>query len=606
MTKKRAFLLSFFLISCLSGAQDTILPLAEVRISDRQLRAFSRSKNMIVLNDSILKENQSSLTSLLNFNSTVYFKEQGYGMVSSPSFRGTTAQQTAVVWNGININSQLNGQTDFNTVLSDGFGSVTVRPGGGSVVYGSSAVGGTVHLDNELRFGKAEKAELRTEYGSFNTLGLKYGVAVSNATWSGTFSVSRNRSDNDYKWFTGGKNENGQFYNTGINAAIGYKIGEKQQVTVYGQLFDGERHFSLINPSDSRTKYKDFNTRSMVEWALYGRWTAKVRTAYLTEKYEYYPEIASESHTFGTVRTLIAKADISYDVSDRMALNALADVTRSRGDGSDIRREARTVGSGAVLLRHRPVRRWEYEIGARTEVTDAYGSPFLFSAGNRLQITDNYRLKANVSRNFRIPTFNDLYWTGAGNTELHPETALQYDIGNEWQGKGYRFTLTGFQGKIRDMIRWVPSSGGIFRPENVDRVETRGVEVTGHYETALGKHRLAFDGTYSYTESKNEATGRQLIYVPYHKATASVGYGWKAYRLTLQHLFTGEIYMQSDNDPNRILDAYNVTNLLASAKIGTHLDLGVRVNNLFDSRYASVEGRPMPLRHYSMNITLIY
>ena len=80
------------------------------------------------------------------------FKENGLGMVSSPSFRGTTAQQTAVIWNGININSQLNGQTDFNTITTRDYTSITVRSGGGSSIYGSSAIGGSIHLNNELTF----------------------------------------------------------------------------------------------------------------------------------------------------------------------------------------------------------------------------------------------------------------------------------------------------------------------------------------------------------------------------------------------------------------------------------------------------------------------
>jgi iron complex outermembrane receptor protein len=69
----------------------------------------------------------ASLTALLLANTAVYFKENGPGMVSSPSFRGTSAQQTAVIWNGLNINSQLNGQTDFSTVNARDFNQVSVR-----------------------------------------------------------------------------------------------------------------------------------------------------------------------------------------------------------------------------------------------------------------------------------------------------------------------------------------------------------------------------------------------------------------------------------------------------------------------------------------------
>ncbi|MBQ0740765.1 Plug domain-containing protein, partial [Aquimarina celericrescens] len=89
-------------------------------------------------------------------------------MVSSPSFRGTTAQQTAVVWNGFNINSQFNGQTDFNTLLVDGFDELSVRPGGGSVIYGTGAIGGSIHLKNELKFNGETNVNLSARAGSFS------------------------------------------------------------------------------------------------------------------------------------------------------------------------------------------------------------------------------------------------------------------------------------------------------------------------------------------------------------------------------------------------------------------------------------------------------
>jgi iron complex outermembrane receptor protein len=150
MTLKSIFI-SLLLLLCLQvSAQNDTIVLEEVLVSDTQLRDFSDSQSILELNDSIIERSGSSLTSLLQYNSVIYFKENGLGMVSSPSFRGTTAQQTAVVWNGININSQLNGQTDFNVINAGDFNSITVKAGGGSVAYGSSAIGGSIHLDNNL------------------------------------------------------------------------------------------------------------------------------------------------------------------------------------------------------------------------------------------------------------------------------------------------------------------------------------------------------------------------------------------------------------------------------------------------------------------------
>ena len=146
------FVLPFF--RHLSAQESPIWELEEVIVSDSRLKRYTEGHKLKILRDSTLQRNGVFLTSLLAFNSNIYFKENGFGMVSSPAFRGTNASHTAVVWNGININSQLNGQVDFNTINPFNYSSVAIRSGGGSVQFGSGAIGGSVHLNNDLRFEK--------------------------------------------------------------------------------------------------------------------------------------------------------------------------------------------------------------------------------------------------------------------------------------------------------------------------------------------------------------------------------------------------------------------------------------------------------------------
>src|SRR5690625_885590 len=146
--------------------------LGTVYLADNKLDEFSVGQTLTRLSDSTLLHSVPSLTQLLEFHTPIYFKENGRGMVYSPSFRGTTASQTAVMWNGININSDFNGQTDFNTINSGVYDNIKVRAGGGSVIYGSGAVGGTVHLNTNLQYGNAFENRLHLGYGSYNTTDL--------------------------------------------------------------------------------------------------------------------------------------------------------------------------------------------------------------------------------------------------------------------------------------------------------------------------------------------------------------------------------------------------------------------------------------------------
>ena len=173
--------IAIFLCTASAFAQlDSIQQLPEVMLTDSKLVHFSKGFKLEKLEDSIVERNAGSLTEMLRYNSTIYFKENGFGMVSSPSFRGTNAAQTAVVWNGININSVFTGQTDFNVISPLNYDEISIRSGGGGVQYGSGAVGGSIHLNNSFSFEKMDITKVGLRYGSFATFG---GNANTTQTW---------------------------------------------------------------------------------------------------------------------------------------------------------------------------------------------------------------------------------------------------------------------------------------------------------------------------------------------------------------------------------------------------------------------------------------
>lgn len=608
MTFKKLYLFLLFSICQSALAQhDSIHHLEVVEISDLQLKNYSDSQSVLKLSDSIINKNQASLTSLLNYNTVIYFKENGLGMVSSPSFRGTTAQQTAVIWNGININSQLNGQTDFNTITTRDFNSISVRAGGGSSIYGSSAIGGSIHLNNTVKFEDHFSNSLRLNYGSFNTFGGNYKLDASDGKFSAQVSISRNSSDNDYDYVdSDDKNLNGQYYNTSMNAAIGYKINDNNFLKLYSYVFDGERHFSLIFPSEIKTKYQDLNTRNLLEWdSFFGRFVSKVKVGALSEKYKYFDNIDSESYTFGEVKTYIGKYDLAFQATDAIQLNAILDYTQNKGKGSDIKNEQRNIGSASLLLKHNLTKKFLYEASLRKEFTNNYKSPLLFSLGMSWKAADFYTLKLNGSKNFRVPTFNDLYWQPGGNENLKPESSYQAELGNEFRFNTFKITLTGYYIDIKDMLRWIPN-GSNWSPQNTNKVRTYGGEAIISWSKNFGNHHVMLNGTYGYTVSEDMEKKKQLIYVPYHKATSSLSYSWKKLSADYQLLYNGEVFTRSDNNSRYNIDAYLVSNAYLHYDFGKKNSciLGFQVLNLLDEKYASVESRYLPGRNFNMYLTL--
>src|SRR5699024_1443898 len=140
----------------------------------------------------------------------------------------TNASQTAVIWNGININSIFTGQTDFNIISPLGYDDISIRSGGGGVQYGSGAIGGSVHLNNSVSFDKPSETAVGLQYGSFETFS---GQAETTQVWKNYYlnaGVYFINSKNDYDYIgKNKKNEHGEFtrFTAKMNQAAKLKHG---------------------------------------------------------------------------------------------------------------------------------------------------------------------------------------------------------------------------------------------------------------------------------------------------------------------------------------------------------------------------------------------
>lgn len=585
------------------GQLDSINYLDEVVLSDTRLYKSSGGNRLQVLKDSTLEQNEPTLGSLLKFNSPIYFKENGSGMVSSAAFRGTTAAQTAVVWNGININSQFTGQTDFNTLLSSGYDRIVVRSGGGSVLYGSGAIGGSIHLNNELKFGRGLENELRLRGGSFNSFFGNYRGSFSSEVASVSLSLSHNSSDNDFKYLgTEQHNQNGDYRNTGIDLSAAMQVSDRHLLKFYTNYFNGERGFSGTLSVPSKSKYEDVNSRNLLEWEAYqGNFTSILSIAYLDETYRYFENRENEQHSFGRAKTGIVKYDLEYEVNDRMSLSAIADLHHTKGEGTNIGSASRTTGSAGMLFLHE-LQNFYYELSARQEFAEQYNSPLLFAINSGYRISPNYDLRINFSRNYRIPTFNDLFWYAGGKQDLQPEKSLQAELGQELHLGQLHFSLTGYVIEIDNLLRWVPQSSALWVPENTRSVRNYGAEFLTDWQQKIGEAAVKFNASYAYTRSRDLELEKELIYVPKHKATANMAIGLKRFSAYYQFLYNGKIYTSSDNYYE--LAGYSVSNLgLEYDLFKKHGSIGFEIRNLWNEKYQSMPSRPMPGRAYYTSLT---
>lgn len=590
------------------GQQDSTIVLDEVILSDAKLLHFSNGIKVQVLTDSILQRNGTSLTDALRYNSAIYFKENGYGMVSSVSFRGTNASQTAVVWNGINLNSQLTGQTDFNTIAPQGFDEIVIRSGGGSVQYGSGAIGGTILLSNVLDFSKHYKNQLKIGYGSFETQWYQYKTSYGNQKMALGFGLNYTTSENDYKYLeTDLVNENGAFENLNINIDFGYTITENHLIKFLHNSFFGDRDFSGTLTAPSNDNFKNSDSRSLLEWDNFnGGKVARLKLVHLYEEFKFLDNKERSDFSFGRANTFVINYDYKYQWND-LTLNGIVDFNSVDAKGTSIENANRNTFSSTFLLSHKMSDKFNYGVNIRKDFVDDYDSPLLLSLDSEYQLTKHYAINLNASRNYRLPTFNDLYWIGAGaagNLGIEPETSIQAEIGQTLEAENYKLKLNAFYIKSDELIQWRPDSEGIWSPVNIADVSQYGLELALEANHSWGNNNVLWSNQYGYTKSVNNETNYQLIYVPEHNISSSLAYGHKKWSVQYQFLYTGSVFTTTDNSD--VLDDYIVNNMRLDYKLKftakAEIRLGFSVDNIFNKAYQNVAFRPMPNRNYQIEL----
>lgn len=597
---------------------DTLQVLPELILGDVKLRDNSVGISLQKITDSTLQRSRTSLTDVLATNTTIYLRENGPGGVSSASFRGTNAAQTAVVWNGININSQLTGQTDFNTISTRNYDNLDVRAGGGSIIYGSGAIGGSVHLNNDISFGNRSKTNVNAGYGSFDTQVAQVKTQFATEKFYVDVSADYQASENDFEYLdTDGRfNENGQFENVNLNLNIGYLLSSSGNRThifkLHHNTYVGDRNFSGTLTAPSNDAYEDRNTRTLAIWENLGsNYDGRLRVAHVYEQFRYFANNETEQNDLGKAVRYIANYDGTIKIDKTKQLTFLGEVNTVSAAGASIQKESRTIGSAVVLWMHRLSEKFNYEFQARQEVVEDFSSPFLVGAGFEYAFAKAHKLSFNASRNYRIPTFNDMYWSGpgaVGNPDISPETSRQVEAGVSTNRKNLNIELRGFYIDTDDLIKWQPNSSGIWSPVNIANSEHYGAEISVDFSKALGEHIFKATTQYGYTIAQDVLTRKQLIYVPKNKIVFGLSHNIKWLSSFIQGIYNDKVYTTTDNTAQ--VDAHLIGNAGVTARLfnknKSRVALTARINNVLNAKYQTVAFRPNPGRNFLIQTTYTF
>ena len=250
------------------------------------------------------------------------------------------------------------------------------------------------------------------------------------------------KSDNDYevpeKNYT---NLNGEYDNRNFNLGAAYRINSKNTISWQTQIYNGVQHYPIFSESVTKTKYIADTFRSLVNWNFHTEKVQNIfRLAYLEDEFQYFSNINKAKSSGGSAKIYLAKNDFNYILNEKLAFNFIGEYQLNKGQGfqSGITNVERNAGSIAGLVRWNPSQKVNFEAGLKKDFVEAIETPVLYSFSGKVNVNNWYSLIFNASKNFRFPSFNDLYWQPGGNLDLKSETSLQADLGNRFQYKNFK------------------------------------------------------------------------------------------------------------------------------------------------------------------------
>ncbi|MCB0506154.1 MAG: TonB-dependent receptor [Cyclobacteriaceae bacterium] len=601
-------------------AQENTTQLDEVEITANQLTRFGVGAYITEL-DSGLFENygRQSLSDVIAYGSSVYIKQYGSGQLATVSFRGTGAGHTSLQWNGLPVGYPFLGQADLSLVPMEFIDQVCLMHGSSSARYGSGAVGGVVDLSNE------EPPEgfgilVDQSVGSFST--SNSFVQLHQAGPKGYIRVGSiyNRSENDFKVRSSngeslGRQANANYFLTGGLLEAGYNLGSTSSLTLSFQNTDANRNLQSSIGAPTSNNQKDRNMWSSLHFKhQMAKGEFNLTYGHLFDRINYNSSV-TDSHQN------IAQATLLYDVSGWLEMelginsNWIRVVTPNYE--SNEARETRTDMFASATIR--PTKRVEASINLRQSVATGYSVPFTPSLGISylLHRKENWKfmLRGQVSKGYRVPTLNDRFWVPGGNPDLNPEESVSTELGiNIDKGQGFWTNITTYQMWVDNWILW-QDQGAFWSPDNVLKVEGKGVELEIGYRQNAGRWQTKYWLNYAYTKSTNiepryaydRTVGKQLPYVPFHNGNANIQLAFKNWNLLLNGQFTGKRFITTDNVTE--VSGYALLNLRVSKQLSwDHWAMNAygNINNATNTNYQTISNRAMPGINFLLGINISF
>lgn len=647
MEKKLDIMLSQHLICCLlllipikGAAQNHRDTLRTILIKERKIDPVLATQ--VIDSNILLQYRHTGLQQVLQLHSNVFVKNYGVGSLSSISIRGSSAAQTAVLWQGININNALTGISDFSILPVSFFDEIRLNENG----QFSNALAGNIELrDRHPVFKRGFKINAGAAYESLQNLAAYGSISFSRKKFECSLKGFSQRSKNTFSFYHPEKEsydtlKHAHTQTKGVMGDFYYRPQTNQlyELHIWQQTNQREIPPALFERFSTKNE-TDKTLKAVLAYELIvGRWTSRTSLALINDRIIYHDSMINFSSDVASLNVPVSQT-LSWFPNYRQKFTLLL----AGNYAAVLHHDSSSIGRASVCLQYEVEPLWRkvwLSSFIQKEVSNVFALPLSAGVNLRRKLFREHFLYGSLAANYRMPTLNELYFVPGGNKNLQPETSrnLEGGINNRMRKGQHQLFIKNivFTREVKNWIVWY--GGSILTPHNIQKVWSRGVEsdlqysytfrdnwrdkgdtimaiiATNHSRSRFQPKISRFDLhlLYSYTLSTTRESaltndyslGKQIPYVPRYQVKIDVGYRYNRFNIRYIYAYTGYRFVTTDE--TQFLLPYNTHHVLAAYEMpirSQHQLLGsLRINNLLNQHYESIAGRIMPGRSFSIGL----
>ncbi len=547
------------------------------------------STTFVVTDQEIKEKVQWSLDEALRDVPGLFFRSNGpFGGVTSFSMRGSGSDQVRVMLDGVRIADPIasGGSLNLATLQTGGIGQIEVVQGPQSPLYGSDAMAGAINIITRRGQGKPT-AWAAGSYGSHSTFRGDLGAQGQVDRFN--FMISGTGIDTDGISKAKAGSEDDGFYGYQFNGRFGYDINDNTEVYFIGYYNKSKTYYDgfsggMLADTDDWQKTDSYTgilglTNAPLAW-----WNHKLTLSYGGSERDYKDSSSFDSN----LTTAEWQHNLLYKDINTLTLGIDWEREEGKTSGPFNNLPEQTASIlGLYAQDQLKVLDGLYLLGGiRNDHHDEYGNQFTWRAGASYTYEPSGTIfKGTYGTGFKSPTLYQLY-SIYGNKDLEPQKSKGWDLGVVQKLWSERVVtgLTYFNLKTDNLILWDFST---WKFANISEAKSSGVEF---YVKAEITKWLQADFSWTYTDTENGSTGKDLRYVPRDKGTLGVRMPFMDNRLNVRlwALYVGDRY--ADDANTQEVDSYITVNGSATFRVNKWLSIFGNVINLFDEDYVEIVG----------------